>query len=318
MVDLSPQQLELHRSSLLGHCYRMLGSIVEAEDAVQETLFRAWRGLETFDSRASLRTWLHRIATNACLDALGERKRRVRVFDDGPQGSVDGELEKRDRTHWLEPVPDERVIPPDSDPATQVILRESVRLAFVAALQFLPPKQRAVLLLTDVLGFSAADVALTLDTSVASVNSALQRARGTLAERSVTDSLPDKGVEQQLVDRYVRAFEAYDVDSITALLREDTVMSMPPYTLWLCGPSAIRHWLLGKGIGCRGSRLLPTRASGAPAFGQYRVAPEGGYRAWSLNVLELSGNRIARMTYFLDVESLFPKFGLPFSLAEGH
>ncbi len=314
MADLSPQQLDQHRPSLLGHCYRMLGSVVEAEDAVQETMMRAWRAQETFDGRASLRTWLQRIATNVCLDALGERTRRVRAFDERPVGTVDDELETRPRTHWLEPVPDARVIPADADPADQVMLRQSVRLAFVAALQFLPPKQRAALLLTEVLGFSAADVATTLDSSVASVNSALQRARATLAETAVEDMLPHEGVEQHLVDRYVTAFEAYDADAMVALMREDSIMSMPPYTLWLRGHAAIRAWLLGRGIGCRGSRLLRTRASGAPAFGQYRATQGGRYHAWSLNVLELSGDHIARTTYFLDVATLFPAFGLPLDL----
>jgi RNA polymerase sigma-70 factor (ECF subfamily) len=316
MVDMSPQELDLHRHSLMGHCYRMLGSVVEAEDAVQETMLRAWRALATFDGRASLRTWLHRIATNTCLDVLGERTRRVRAFDEQPVGSVDDELETRPRTHWLEPVPDVQAIPMDADPAKQVMLRQSVRLAFVAALQYLPPRQRAALLLTEVLDFSSADVATTLDSSVASVNSALQRARATLAERSFEEALPNQSVEQQLVDRYVAAFEAYDTDAITALLREDTVMSMPPYTLWLRGPAAIRTWLLGRGSGCRGSRLIRTRASGAPAFAQYRASHEGGYHAWSLNVLELSANHIARTTYFLDVETLFPKFGLPLDLRD--
>lgn len=314
MADLSPQQLDQYRPSLLGHCYRMLGSVVEAEDAVQETMMRAWRAHETFDGRASLRTWLHRIATNACLDALGERTRRVRTFDERPVGTVDDELATRPRTHWLEPVPDARVIPADADPADQVMLRQSVRLAFVAALQLLPPKQRAALLLTEVLGFSAADVATTLDTSVASVNSALQRARATLAETALEDAPPHEGVEQHLVDRYVTAFEAYDADAMVALMREDVIMSMPPHTLWLRGHPAIRSWLLGRGIGCRGSRLLPTRASGAPALGQYRPAQGGRYHAWSLNVLELSGDLIARTTYFLDVATLFPAFGLPLDL----
>lgn len=314
MEIVSPQQLDRHRHSLMGHCYRMLGSVVEAEDAVQETLVRALRGLPSFDGRASLRTWLHRIATNACIDALGDRSRRVRAFDEQPVGTVDDALETRPRTHWLEPVPDVHVIPTEVDPADQTILRESVRLAFVAALQLLPPKQRAALLLTDVLGFSASDVASTLDSSVASVNSAIQRARATLAERAQEDEVAHEDVERELVDRYVAAFEAYDTEAITSLLREDAVMSMPPYTLWLRGPEAIQTWLLGRGVGCRGSRLLRTRASGAPAFAQYRATHEGGYHAWAINVLELSGALVARTTFFLDVEHLFPAFGLPLDL----
>jgi RNA polymerase sigma-70 factor (ECF subfamily) len=313
----SAAQLEPHRASLTGHCYRMLGSIGDAGDAVQETMVRAWRALEGFDGRSSLRTWLHRIATNACLDALGDRARRVRSFDEGPVGAVDDELERRPREHWLEPVPDARVIPQDADPAEKAMLRESVRLAFVAALQHLPPKQRAALLLTEVVGLSAAEAADTLDTSLASINSALQRARATLAARPMDDhlaTLPE--AEATLVERYVAAFERYDVDTLASLLHEDAVMSMPPYTLWLRGPSDVRAWFLGKGAGCRGSRLVPTSACGGlPAFAQYKPAPEGGRSAWSINVLELSAGRVARMTFFLDTETLFPAFSLPFTLS---
>ncbi len=315
MEDRSPEELERHRAALTGHCYRMLGSVLDAEDAVQETMVRAWRALPSFDGRSKLGTWLHRIATNACLDALGERRRRVRAFDERPVGTVDDELETRPRSHWLEPVPDARILPADADPAERAILRQSVRLAWVAALQHLPPKQRAALLLTEVVGLSAAKVAESLETSVASVNSALQRARVTLAARKVDDAptLPDE--EGELVERYVAAFERYDMNALAALLREDAIMSMPPYTLWLRGHAAIRAWLAGRGIGCRGSRLVPTRACGAPAFAQYRAAPEGGHRAWALNVLELSGGRVARTTFFLDVEALFPAFGLPLDLS---
>jgi RNA polymerase sigma-70 factor (ECF subfamily) len=292
----------------------MLGSIVDAEDAVQETMVRAWRALPTFDGRSSLRTWLHRIATNACIDAIGDRKRRVRVFDERPVGTVDDVLEARPREEWLEPVPDHRVIPPDADPAERALLRESVRLAFVAALQRLPAKQRAALLLTEVLGFSAAEVADALDTSVASVNSALQRARATLAERPVEEAPALESVEPGVVDRYVAAFERYDVDALASLLHEDAILSMPPYTLWVQGHASFKAWLLGRGIGCRGSRLKLTRANGAPAFAQYKPAPGGGYHAWSLNVIELSGERIARTTFFLDVETILPRFGFPLDL----
>jgi len=314
MHDRSPEQLERHRAALTGHCYRMLGSVLDAEDAVQETMVRAWRGLPSFDGRASLRTWLYRIATNACLDALGERARRVRAFDEWPVGTIDEELESRPRTHWLEPIPDARVLPADADPAERAMLRQSVRLAFVAALQHLPPRQRAALLLTEVLGLSAAEVAESLETSVPSVNSALQRARAALATRPIDDvpTLPDD--ETALVERYVAAFECYDIERLKALLHEDAIMSMPPYTLWLRGPESIGAWHLGRGIACRGSRLVPVRASGTPAFGQYRPAPGGGHHAWALKVLELSGGRIARSTFFLDVEALFPAFGLPLDL----
>jgi RNA polymerase sigma-70 factor (ECF subfamily) len=305
-------QLEEHRAALTGHCYRMLGSAVDADDAIQETLVRAWRSLDRFDGRSSLRTWLYRIATNVCLDALAERSRRARPLDDAPVGSVDDPLEARPRTHWLEPIPDARAVPADVDPAEQVMLRQSIRLAFVAALQHLPPKQRAVLLLTEVLGWSAAEVAESLDTSVAAVNSALQRARATLATRDLGDaraSLPDE--QATLVDRYVAAFERYDVDALTALLHEDATLSMPPYTLWLRGHEAIRAWLLGRGAHCRGSRLVRTAACGSPAFGHYHPTPDGGHAAWALLLLEPAGDRVAGMTWFLDAEALFPAFGLP-------
>ncbi|WP_441292814.1 sigma-70 family RNA polymerase sigma factor [Sorangium sp. KYC3313] len=311
----SVDQLEEHRAALTGHCYRMLGSVVDADDAVQETMVRAWRSLDKFDGRSSLRTWLYRIATNVCLDARADRARRARPIEEGPVGTVDDELQTRPRTHWLEPVPDAHALPADIDAAERAVLRQSIRLAFVAALQHLPPKQRAALLLTEVLGWSAAEVADSLSTSVAAINSALQRARATLASRDLGDmraTLPEP--EAALLDRYVTAFEQYDVDRLAALLHEDATLSMPPFTLWLRGPDAIRAWLLGRGAGCRGSRLVPTAACGSPAFAQYRPAPEGGHRAWALIVLELAGDRIASMTSFLDTETIFPRFGLPLEL----
>jgi RNA polymerase sigma-70 factor, ECF subfamily len=315
MAAGSLDQLEPHRAVLTGHCYRMLGSVVDAEDAVQETMIRAFRGLESFDGRSSMRTWLYRIATNACLDALKDRGRRVRAFDELHVGAIDEELETRPRTHWLEPVPDERVVPAGADPAEKALLKESVRLAFVAALQHLPPRQRAALLLTEVIGLSAAEVAESLDTSLPSVNSALQRARATLATRPLDEHVPTlPDAQALLVERYVAAFERYDVEALKALLHEDAVLSMPPYTLWLRGQGAIAAWQAGRGAGCRGSRLIATSACGAPAFAQYRPAPEGGHKAWALNVLELSAGRIARTTFFLDVEMLFPAFGVPLEL----
>jgi RNA polymerase sigma-70 factor, ECF subfamily len=304
-------QLEEHRAALTGHCYRMLGSAVDADDAVQETLVRAWRNLDRFDGRASLRTWLYRIATNVCLDALADGTRRARPMEEGPVGTVDDTLVQRPRTHWLEPIPDARSVPADGDPSELVMLRQSIRLAFVAALQHLPPKQRAVLLLTEVLGWSVAEVAESLDTSVAAVNSALQRARATLASRNVREPEPLSGAQVQLLERYVDAFQRYDVDALTSLLHADATFSMPPYALWLRGPEAVHAWLLGRGLGCRGSRLVPTAACGSPAFGQYRANPEGGHTPWALVVLELAGDRIAGWNSFLDTETLFPRFGLP-------
>jgi len=310
-------QIEKHRAALTGHCYRMMGSAVDADDAVQETMVRAWRSLDRFDGRSSLRRWLYQIATNVCLDALSDRSRRERPMEAGPQGSVNDPLEARPRSHWLEPILDARALPADTDPSERAMLRQSIRLAFVAALQHLPPKQRAVLLLTDVLGWSAAEVAESLETSVAAVNSALQRARATLATRDLgatRSTLSD--AQSALLHRYVAAFEKYDVDELTTLLHEDATLSMPPYTLWLRGHEAIRTWLLGRGSACRGSRLVPTAACGSPAYGQYRFSDAGGgHRPWALIVLELSDDRIAGMTSFLDIEVLFPRFGLPLQLA---
>jgi RNA polymerase sigma-70 factor (ECF subfamily) len=293
----------------------MLGSATEADDAVQDTMLRAWRSLDQFDGRASLRTWLYRIATNVCLDALTERKRRARPFEEGPAGSTRDPLIRLDDHHWIEPIPDARALPADADPAQLAILRQRIRLAFVAALQHLPPRQRAALLLVEVLGWSAAEVAETLGLSIAAVNSALQRARATLASRR-GDSQPAalSGAQEQLLDNYVDAFQRYDVDALTSLLRHDATFSMPPFDLWLSGPEPVREWLLGRGAGCRGSRLLPTAACGSPAFGQYRPAPEGGHFPWGLIVLELDEDCISGWNTFLDTERLFPMFGLPMKL----
>jgi len=308
-VDVSA--LEAHRPSLTGHCYRMLGSATDAEDAVQETFIRAWRSLDRFEGRASVRTWLHRIATNVCLDALSNSARRMRPIEDFPAGTIDSPLETLDRTHWLEPVPDARVLPPDADPFETTALRQSIRLAFVAALQHLPARQRAALLLTEVLGWSAAEVAECLETSVASVNSALQRARATLASRNVPVPAEMTAEQWGVVDRYVEAFQHYDVDALVGLLRDDVTMSMPPYTLWLRGAESIRGWLLGTGSVCRGSRLVPVQASASPAFGHYHLAEGGRYAAWAIIVLDLEGERITAWNAFLDTETLFPLFGLP-------
>jgi RNA polymerase sigma-70 factor (ECF subfamily) len=298
-------QLEAHRPALTGHCYRMLGSTVDADDATQETMIRAWKSMDRFDGRASVRTWLYRIATNVCLDELSDRGRRARPMEEGSAGSGVDTLAQLPRTHWIEPIPDIRAIPADASPSEYAILRQSIRLAFVAAIQHLAPRQRAALLLVDVLGWSAAEVAETLATSVAGVNSALQRARATLASRNEKVSAAAlSGTQTALLDRYVAAFERYDVDGLVALLQEDATFSMPPYALWLRGPESIRAWLSGMGLGCRGSRVLPAAAAcGSPAFAQYRVNPEGGYKAWGLIVLELSEDRIAGWNTFLDAET---------------
>jgi RNA polymerase sigma-70 factor, ECF subfamily len=323
-MQAAAADLEAHRAALTGHCYRMLGSAAEADDAVQDTMVRAWRSLDRFDGRASLRTWLYRIATNVCLDAVAARARRHRPLEDGPQGTPDDELVTRPSQHWLEPVADAKAIPADEDPARTAMLRQSVRLAFVAALQHLPAKPRAALLLADVLGYSADEIAEMLETSVAAINSALQRARATLASRPIEARGPSPQ-QGELVERFADAFLRYDLDALTALLHHDAVLSMPPFSLWLRGAPTIRRWLGGRGAGCRGSRLLRTSACGAPAFAQYRLAEHAPqlpgvvrdsapYQAFALITLELVDDRIAAMTSFLDTAALFPHFGMPPSL----
>lgn len=312
----SAADLEAHRTGLTGHCYRMLGSLADADDAVQETMLRAWRALDGFDGRSSLRTWIYRIATNVCLDVLGSaERRRTRPMLEGPAGTVHDALTDRPREHWLEPVPDARTIPAAADPAERAILKQSIRLAFVAALQLLPPRQRAALLLVDVLGWSAAETAASLEMTVAAVNSALQRARAGIADAGVRPAEPLGDPQRQLLERYVNAFERYDIDQLVLLLREDATFSMPPYELWLQGRAAARDWMLGMGAGCRGSRLVPVDASGSPAFGQYRAKPDGtGHIAWGLVVLELEGPAVSGVNTFLDTATLFPAFGLPLAL----
>jgi RNA polymerase sigma-70 factor (ECF subfamily) len=314
-VDVS--NLEAHRAALTGHCYRMLGSAADADDAAQETIVRAWRNLERFEGRSSLKTWLYRIATNVCLDLLANGSRRMRPIEEGPslRSIEEAVLDTKERTHWLEPIPDARVLPHDADPHELAVLRQSIRLAFVAALQHLPPRQRAALLLTDVLGWSAAEVAECLDMTVAAVNSGLQRARATMAARNGIAS-PDALSDEQtaLLDRYVHAFHQYDVNGLVSLLREDATFSMPPLSLWLQGPELVRGWLTGPGAKCEGSRLVPIAASGSPAFAHYHPDGNGGHYAWGIIVLELDGNRIAGWNSFLDVETLFPIFGLPMTL----
>ncbi|HEV7765249.1 MAG TPA: sigma-70 family RNA polymerase sigma factor [Thermoanaerobaculia bacterium] len=314
-VDVS--ELEVHRSALTGHCYRMLGSSADADDAVQETMVRAWRSLDRYEGRSSLRTWLYRIATNVCLDTLSDGARRMRPFEEGPATRFeDAKLDTRERKHWLEPIPDARALPADADPFELTSLKQSIRLAFVAALQHLPPRQRAALLLTDVLGSSAAEVAETLDMTVAAVNSSLQRARATMASRKIVSADALEEDETELLDRYVDAFTRYDVDELVSLLRDDATFSMPPFALWLQGPDPVRQWLNGPGQPCRGSRLVRVAASGSPAFAQYRRDVEPGtFKAWGLIVLELDRGRIAGWNSFLDTETLFPMFGLPLTLS---
>jgi RNA polymerase sigma-70 factor (ECF subfamily) len=307
--------LEAHRAELTAYAYRMLGSAFEAEDAVQETILRAWRGYESFEGRAALRSWLYRIATNVCLDMLGARERRARPMDLGPARTADSPLgEPLPEVTWIEPIPDGRVLQGDGDPAELAESRETIRLAFVAALQHLPPRQRAVLILREVLRWKASEVAELLETSVASVNSALQRARSALTAVDAGTTSPSEMDDEQraLLERYVDAFERYDMDSLTSLLHEDVRWNMPPYELWLQTHEDVRKWCLGPGIGCRDSRLIPTSANGSPGFAQYKPSDTPGVREpWSLQVLEISGDRISGITFFLDTARLFPLFGMP-------
>jgi RNA polymerase sigma-70 factor (ECF subfamily) len=309
-------ELEQHRGELTAYCYRMLASPFEAEDAVQETMLRAWRGMERFEGRAALRSWLYRIATNVCLDMLDGRNRRARPMDLGPaREPVESNLNTLPETTWLQPIPDS-VLADEGDPAELAVTRESIRLAFVAALQHLPPRQRAALILCEVLRWKAKEVGDLLGMSVASVNSALQRARATLEASGVSaeDAAPPMDTaRQELLARYVRAFESYDLTALTSLIKEDARQSMPPYDLWLSGRADILAWWFGPGIGCRGSRLVPTvGANGRVAFGQYKPSASGsGHDPWALMVLELGDDQIEELTFFLDTQALFPLFGLP-------
>ncbi len=311
-------ELEQYRPQLTGYCYRMLGSSFEAEDAVQETMLRAWRNLDQFEGRAAMKSWLYRIATNVCLTMLDGRKRRARPMDlGGPGSATEPSLEVLPEVTWLEPMPDGRVLVEESDPVEQTIQRETLRLAFVAALQHLPARQRAVLILREVLRWKATEVAELLETSVASVNSALQRARATIAASGADAdgaAAPLDQADSALLARYVDAFEHYDIDALVALLSEDARLSMPPYDLWLRGAEQLRAWYLGVGRHCEGSRLVAVSANGAPAFAQYRSSAQGGHEAWALQVIDISDGRVAAIDSFLDVQRMFPLFGLPLRL----
>lgn len=309
-VDLD---LEAYRRELTAYCYRMLGSGFEAEDAVQETMVRAWRAFDRFEGRSSVRSWLYRIATNVCVDMQRSPQRRARAMDMGPASTADTALPPGlPDAAWVMPIQDSKVVAPDGDPAEVAAQRETIRLAFVAALQHLPPRQRAVLILREVLKWKAAEVADLLDTTVASVNSAMQRARATMdAAEEASTSLPaDVEVDQALLDSYVDAFERYDVDALVTLLRDDVEFSMPPYPLWLQGPDQVVGWLLGTGSGCEGSRLVATAANGCTAFGSYRMTRPGLHEPFALQVIEVHGGRISGWHNFLYPE-LFEAFGLP-------
>jgi RNA polymerase sigma-70 factor, ECF subfamily len=307
-------QLEQNRKALTGYCYRMLGSPFEAEDAVQETLLRAWRGFESFEGRAALRSWLYRIATNVCLDTIKGRERRALPMDFGPaREPIEANLHSRPEVTWIHPIPDSALVG-ESDPADVAVAHETIRLAFVAALQHLPPRQRAVLILCEVLRWRAGEVAELLETTVASVNSALQRARATLEASGLSaddTASPTDDAQRELLARYVDAFQRYDLDALVLLIRTDATQSMPPYDMWLSGRKDVLAWWFGPGIGCRGSRLVPVAANGSFAFGQYKPSASGrGYDPWALQVLEVRDGGIAEFTFFLDTDRIFPLFGL--------
>jgi RNA polymerase sigma-70 factor (ECF subfamily) len=317
--DTIERDLEAHRRELTAYCYRMLGSGFEAEDAVQETMVRAWKAYDDFEGRSALRSWLYRIATNVCLDMLRGPQRRARPMDLGPSSSADTLLPAGLPEHaWVQPVADARVLPTDGDPADLAAARDTIRLAFVAALQHLPPKQRAVLVLCEVLRWQAAEVAELLDTTVASVNSALQRARATLGAldpEDAGDSAAMDAEHQALLARYVDAFERYDISSLVSLIHEDATFTMPPHPLWLQGTVDIAKWYVGQGAGCRGSRLLATAANGCAAFGAYKQASPGVHEPFALQVIEVSDGWITGLHHFLYPE-LFPAFGLPTRLED--
>ncbi len=311
-------ELEEHRAPLTAYCYRMLGSPFDAEDAVQDSFVRAWRSRERFEGRAGMRSWLYRMATNVCIDMIKSRDRRNRPIDLGPAVEpLEKNLNARPEATWLEPIPIQ-LVAPEKDPTDVAVERESIRLAFVAALQHLPARQRAVLVLREVLRWEAAEVAELLETSVASVNSALQRARATLSKSNVSasDPLPRLSeADRAMLERYVSAFERYDASALTALIKEDAIQSMPPYDMWLSGRDDILAWWFGPGIGCSGSRVIPAvSANGMPTYGQYKPGASGGHEPWALQVLEVSNGRIGEFTFFLDTARLFPLFGLPLQL----
>ena len=311
-------ELDSFRGELTAYCYRMLGSPFDAEDAVQDAFVRAWRSRDQFEGRSALRSWLYRIATNVCLDMLKSKERRTTPMDLGPaKEPIESNLNIPTEISWLEPIP-LHLVAPERDPAEAAIASESIRLAFVRALQHLPARQRAVLILRDVLDWQASEVAELLHTSVASVNSALQRARATLTKAGGGDQAntrPLTAADTAMLERYVAAFEAYDPKLLAALIREDATQSMPPFDMWLAGRDDIMSWWFGPGILCQGSRMVPTlSANGMPTFGQYKPDPNGGHMPWALQVLDVSDGRIGEFTFFLDTAKLFPLFGLPLHL----
>ena len=312
--DLS--SLERYRPELLAHCYRMLGSVHDAEDLVQETYLRAWKSQDTFEGRSSMRTWLYRIATNACLTALESRGRRPLPTGLGQEASDPfGTLVQQPEVPWLEPVPDVLVSDLPDDPAAVVTSRESIRLAFVAALQNLPPRQRVVLVLREVLAWKAAEVAELLGTSTAAVNSMLQRARAQLDQVSLTrDDVvePDEPERRELLDKYVAAFENYDVEAIVSMFTDDAVWEMPPFTGWYQGARTIGNLISSQcpASGPMDMRMLRADANGQPAFALYMRDPDGVHRAFQIQVLTVTYEGVSHVGCFFDT-GLFKAFGLP-------
>lgn len=323
------RDFEPFRRELIAYSYRMLGSAFEAEDAVQETFFRAWKAHEDFRGDAKVRSWLYRIATNVCLDMLRHAQRRALPTDLGPASSArelpDAPLPEQT---WLTPIPDSMIR--DSNPVEWATMRESVQLAFVAALHHLPPSQRAVLILREVLQWPASDVGHLLDITPAAVNSVLQRARATIAKINPQPSdayQPMDKQQKEFLDKYLDAFQRYDLDSLTSLMHDDVVLSMPPLSMWITGFADVREWFAGHGKGCEGSRLiLVDSANGMPAIAQYRraetaqemsfarrytVPDDAGWLPWALQVLELRDHMLSGVTFFLDTPALFEKYGLP-------
>ncbi|MFI1995263.1 sigma-70 family RNA polymerase sigma factor [Actinoplanes sp. NPDC020271] len=299
---MTAEMLAELRPELVGYCYRMLGSAFEADDAAQETIIRAWRREASFEGRSSYRTWVYRIATNVCLDLIRDRGRRAVPMDLGPASVVDtfSPAEPAEQL-WLTPLP--------TDPGDVVADRETIRLAFVAALQHLPARQRAVLILRDVLAWQAAEVASLLEASTGAVNAMLLRARATLAAHEGASGPQLSDDEQALVTRYAEAFERYDVDTLVTLLHEDAVQSMPPIAAWIRGAAEIGRFCIGPGAKCRDSRLIPITGNGMPGHAHYRRDGDR-WTAWSIQLIDVRGDRIAGLHNFLDTR-LFEVFGLP-------
>jgi RNA polymerase sigma-70 factor (ECF subfamily) len=311
------QAFEPYRKELTAYCYRMLGSAFEAEDAVQEALVRAWRGFDNFEGRAALRSWLYRIASNVCFDMLKSRQRRAMPMDLMEAGKGVGPVDPPvAESTWITPTPSDRMLSAEADPAEAAVARESIRLAFVAALQHLPARQRAVLILREVLKWKASEVAELLDTTVVSVNSALQRARATLSERNVTVGETPAAIDpeqQELLARYVDAFERFDVEGLVSLLAEDETLSMPPFPFWLDSAREYADFLRGPGSACEDSRLAPLEVNGQPGFAQWKRSGPNTYDAWAIHVLDISDGRIVELHFFVE-QRLFPLFGFPVTI----